>query len=214
MLRILGSSKKLCDGLTRRDFLQVGGLGALGLGLADALRLSAQTKPAHERHFGRAKSCILLFLYGSPSQLETFDPKPGAPVDIRGELKSIKSNVPGLDVGELLPNAARVMDRVTVVRSMTHPYPIHGVAFATTGTPQIDIPMELNPRDGRHWPFIGSVISYLESRKAGPGHGRGAGAEVPTNLALPFPFSTRRSGQAARAGPHAPSLDGAYNPAG
>src|SRR5262249_3238279 len=73
MLRILGWPSTLCDGLTRRDFLQVGGLGALGLGLADALRLSANTTaPSHERHFGRAKSCILLFLYGSPSQIETF----------------------------------------------------------------------------------------------------------------------------------------------
>jgi hypothetical protein len=212
MLRILGSAKTLCDGLTRRDFLQVGGLGALGLGLADALRLSAETKPSHERHFGRAKSCILLFLYGSPSQLETFDPKPAAPVDIRGELKTIKSNVPGLDVGELLPNVARVMDRITVVRSMTHPYPIHGVAFATTGTPQIDIPMELNPRDGRHWPFIGSVVSYLENRKGGTVGRPAPTPEVPTNLALPFPFSTRRTGEVARAGPYAAFLGGAYNP--
>src|SRR6266542_23627 len=207
MLRILGSPRKLCDGWTRRDFLQVGGLGAFGLGLADALRLSAHAGTrTHDRSFGRAKSCILLFLYGSPSQLETFDPQPAAPIDIRGELKSIKSNVPGLDVGELLPNAARVMDRVTVVRSLTHPYPIHGVAFATTGTPQIDIPMELNPHDGRHWPFIGSVISYLESHK------RGKPREVPTNLALPFPFSTRRVGEVARAGPYAAFLGGAYNP--
>ncbi len=207
MLRILGSPRKLCDGWTRRDFLQVGGLGAFGLGLADALRLSAHAGTrTHDRSFGRAKSCILLFLYGSPSQLDTFDPKPAAPVEIRGELKSIKSNVPGLDVGELLPNAARVMDRVTVVRSMTHPYPIHGVAFAVTGAPQIDIPMELNPRDGRHWPFIGSVISYLESRKSNKPR------EVPTNLALPFPFSTRRTGEVARAGPYAAFLGGAYNP--
>src|SRR5215471_5824591 len=207
MLRILGSPRKLCDGWTRRDFLQVGGLGAFGLGLADAVRLSAHTGTrAHDRHFGRAKSCILLFLYGSPSQLETFDPKPAAPVEVRGELKSIKSNVPGLDVGELLPNAARVMDRVTVVRSLTHPYPIHGVAFAVTGAPEIDIPMELNPRDGRHWPFIGSVISYLENRKSGKRR------EVPTNLALPFPFSTRRTGEVARAGPYAAFLGGAYNP--
>src|SRR5262249_17495535 len=145
--------------------------------------------------FGKAKACILLFLYGSPSQLETFDPKPDAPVGIRGELKSIRSNVPGLDVGELLPNAARVMDRVTVVRSLTHPYPIHGVAYAVTGTPPIDIPMELNPRDGRHWPFIGSVIAHLEHRnRRGRGRGREAGG-VPTNVALPFPFSTRRVGE-------------------
>src|SRR5437660_1462508 len=114
--------------------------------------------------------------------------------------------LPGLDVCELFPHMAGVMDRMCVVRSMTHPYPIHGVAYATTGTPLIDIPMELNPRDGRHWPFIGSVVSYLESRK------QGKPREVPTNLALPFPFSTRRTGEVARAGPYAAFLGGAYNP--
>src|SRR5579871_2659358 len=102
MLRILGSPKTLCDGWTRRDFLQVGGASVLGLGLADALRPSAagSTTP---RSFGRAKSCILLFLYGSPSQLETFDPKPEAPVEIRGEFGTIASNVPGLNICERLP---------------------------------------------------------------------------------------------------------------
>src|SRR5262245_44872493 len=116
MLRILGSPKRLCDGLTRRDFLQAGALGPLGLGLADALRPAAASAPRPaDRHFGRARSCILLFLYGSPSQLETFDPKPDAPAEVRGELKAIRSCVPGLDVGELLPNVARVLDRATVV---------------------------------------------------------------------------------------------------
>ncbi len=209
MLRILGSPKRLCDGLTRRDFIQAGGLGALGLGLADALRPSAvraSGAKAADRGFGRAKSCILLFLYGSPSQLETFDTKPAAPPEIRGELKPIRSNVVGMDVGELLPHVARVMDRVTVVRSLTHPYPIHGVAYAVTGTPQIDIPMELSPRDGRHWPFIGSVVAYLDQQE------RKRPPEVPTNLALPFPLSTRRVGEVPRAGPYAAFLGGAYNP--
>src|SRR5207244_4093127 len=98
----------------------------------------------------------LLFLYGSPSQLELADMKPNAPLEIRGDLRPIRSSLPGLDVCELFPNMARVMDRMTVVRSMTHPYPIHGVAYATTGTPTIDVAMELAPRDGRHWPFVGS----------------------------------------------------------
>ena len=128
MLRILGSPRKLCDGLTRRDFLQVGGLGLLGLG-ASNLTASPATQRAFDRSFGKAKSCILLFLYGSPSQLETFDTKPDSPVEIRGELKTIRSNVVGMDVGELLPNLSRVMDKVTVIRSMTHPHPIHGVAI-------------------------------------------------------------------------------------
>src|SRR6188474_3398389 len=94
MLRILGSPRKLCDGVTRRDFLHVGGLGALGLTLGDFWRLraaQAATKSPAEKSasgFGKAKACILLFPYGSPPQHETFDPKPEAPVEIQGELKA------------------------------------------------------------------------------------------------------------------------------
>ena len=211
MLRILGSPKSLCSGWTRREMLRAGGLGLLGISLADYLRLTqtqAARPPDHlHRSFGRAKSCILLYLYGAPSQLETFDMKPDAPVEIRGELKPIRSRLPGLDVCELLPNAARVMDRVTVVRSLTHPYPLHGVAYALTGVPQIDVPMELNPRDGRHWPFLGSVVDYLGRMKSG-----GKSRAVPDNIALPFPFSSRRIGEVPRAGPYAAYLGGAYNP--
>src|SRR5947209_640459 len=173
MLRVLGSPKTLCDGLTRRDMLWAGGLGLFGIGLDGFLRLreaqaTAPERPIAPAGFGRAKACILLYLYGSPSQLELCDMKPDAPLEIRGELRPIRSSLPGLDICELFPHMARVMDRMTVVRSMTHPYPIHGVAYATTGTPVIDIPMELNPRDGRHWPFVGSVVDYLD-RAAGPG---------------------------------------------
>jgi hypothetical protein len=205
MLRILGSPRRLCDGWTRREMLRAGGL--FGLGLADFLRLAdAQASPRQRpQGFGRARSCILLYLYGSPSQLETFDPKPDAPPEIRGELKSIRSALPGLDVCELLPNAAKVMDRVTVVRSLTHPYPIHGAAYALTGVPHIDVPMELNPHDGRHWPFIGSVVDYLGRQGRKP-------TAVPDNVALPFPFSSQRVGEVARAGPYAAFLGGAYNP--
>jgi len=211
MLRILGSPKKFCSGWTRRDMLQAGALGFFGLGLSDFFRLAdLQAAPlgrAREKHFGRAKACILLHLYGSPSQLETVDMKPHAPVEIRGELKPIRSSLPGLDVCELLPNLAKVMDRTTVVRSMTHPYPIHGVAYALTGVPQIDIPMELNPHDSRHWPFVGSVVDYV-LRAQQPKKPRG----VPDNIALPFPFSSQRVGEVPRAGPYAAFLGGAYNP--
>jgi hypothetical protein len=212
MLRILGSPKRLCGGWTRRDMLWAGGLGLFGLGLGDLFRLQqAQAAAAHApagRHFGRTRSCILLYLYGAPSQLELCDMKPDAPVEIRGEFRPIRSRLPGCDVCELLPHLGRVLDRMTVVRSMTHPYPIHGVAYALTGTPQIDIPMELNPRDGRHWPFIGSVVDYLE-RGRSPGRPRG---RVPSNIALPFPFSSQRVGEVPRAGPYAAFLGNAYNP--
>lgn len=208
MLRVLGSPKRLCDGLTRRDMLHVGGLSLFGLGLESYLRRhSATAAPAAPASFGRAKSCILLFLYGSPSQLEWADMKYDAPEEIRGELGGIRSSLPGCDVCELFPNMARVMDRMTVVRSMTHPYPVHGVAFATTGVPTIDIPMELNPRDGRHWPFVGSVVDYLERQQPRRQH-----REVPSNIALPWPFSSRRVGEVPRAGPYAAFLGSAYNP--
>jgi hypothetical protein len=210
MLRILGSARRLCDGWTRREMLRAGGLGLFGLGLADFFRLrDAQARASRtlSRSFGKARSCILLFLYGSPSQLETFDPKPDAPLEVRGELKSIRSRLPGLDVGELLPHSARVMDRVTVVRSLTHPYPLHGVAFATTGVPAIDVPMELNPRDARHWPFLGSVVAYLDRKARG-----GKRPAVPGNIALPWMFSSQRTGEVARAGPYAAFLGTAFNP--
>src|SRR5437764_11088479 len=111
MLRILGSPKTLCDGLTRRDMLHVGALSLLGLGLPDYLRGIAGQPAASPRrdHYGQAKACILLYLYGAPSQLELADMKPDAPLEIRGELKPIRSNVPGLDVCELLPHLATVM---------------------------------------------------------------------------------------------------------
>jgi hypothetical protein len=212
MLRILGSHKKLCGGWTRREMLWAGGLGLFNLGLPSFLKLSelqaARGKTPLSKSFGKAKHCILLYLYGAPSQLELCDMKPNAPAEIRGELKPIRSSLPGLDVCELLPHMAKVMDHVTVVRSMTHPYPIHGVAYALTGVPQIDIPMELNPHDSRHWPFVGSVLDYLGKigkLKQRPG-------SVPDNIGLPFPFSSQRVGEVPRAGPYAAFLGGGHNP--
>ncbi len=211
MLRVLGNPKRLCNGLTRRDLLTAG--SALGLTLpaflrAQAERRSGSEKPTHDKHFGRAKSCILLFLYGSPSQLELADQKPNAPVEVRGELKSIRSTLPGCDVCELLPHTSRVMHNVTVVRSVTHKYPLHGVAYATSSIPEIDAPIELSPHDSRHWPFIGSTVAHLEQR-ANPASAR---KPVPDNIALPFPFSSQRTGEVQRAGPYPAFLGNQFAP--
>src|SRR6185312_14691101 len=157
--------------------------------------------------FGRAKACILLYLYGAPSQLETFDPKPEAPLEVRGELGTIATAVPGLRVCEGLPRLARVLDRASVVRSMTHPYPIHGVANALTGIPRIELSMELNPRDPAHWPFIGSVVDYLDGRRDAR-----RVPEIPRNLFLPWPFSSKRVGEVARAGPYGGFLGPSFDP--
>jgi Protein of unknown function (DUF1501) len=220
MLRILGSAKQLCQGMTRRDMLRVGGLGIAGLSLPQVLALqeaSAADGKDHGSSFGKAKAVILIHLYGSPSQLEWVDCKPEAPVEIRGELGVIPSSLPGCPVCELFPNMAKVMDKATVLRSLTHPYPIHGVAFALTGVPAIDVNMELAPYDTKHWPFFGSVVEYVDSRrnKGGGQPTLAASATnlaVPSNIALPFRFSTKRVGEVPRAGPYAAFLGSQYDP--
>src|SRR5262249_33671412 len=137
---------------------------------------------------------------------DTFDPKPDAPAEIRGELKPIATSVPGTQISELLPRIAGVCDRATIVRSLSHPYPIHGVAYAITSTPTIDIPMQLNPRDARHWPFIGSAVDYLDE------HQRRRAASVPRNICLPWVLSSRNGQTTRDAGPYGHFLGPAYDP--
>src|SRR5207244_5307634 len=96
--------------------------------------------------YGKAKACILLFPYGSPSQHETFDPKPDAPAEIQGEMKSIATSVSGLRICDHLPNRAKIMDRLRVVRPLTHPYPEHGVAYAVSGIPTYTPALDTRPR--------------------------------------------------------------------
>jgi len=209
MLNVLSHHRKLCSAITRRDLLQAGSLGAVGLGLDTLLTHEARaetTQTSTGPRFGQAKNCILLFLYGSPSQLETFDMKPEAPVEIRGTFEPIPSSLAGMDVCELLPETAKIMDRTTVIRSMTHPYPIHGVAFATTGVPAIDVGMELSPHDVRHHPYFGSAFEYLDRKQ------RKNLDLFPQNVALPFHMSSQRTGEVYRAGPYAAYLGSMYNP--
>jgi hypothetical protein len=210
MLRIQGTKRTLCDGISRRDLLQIGGLSALGLGLTDTYSWGAEpprlspTAPG----FGQAKSCILLFPYGSPSSHETFDPKPDAPAEVQGEMKAIATRVPGLQICDHLPCTAQVMDRVTVVRSMTHPYPVHGLAYAVTGIPTYTPELETKARDSQHWPFIGSVVDYLEQSRPSAA----AAAEVPRNLALPWLVNSKTDNPAVNAGPFAAFLGQKHDP--
>ena len=153
-LRILGSPKRLCNGMTRRELLVTGGLGLCGLTLGSLT--SAASSPAGAasrtpgRGFGRAKNVILLYLFGGPSQLDTLDMKPDAPAEARGPLQAIRSRLPGCDVSEGLPNLAKVMDRVTVIRSLTHPWNFHGMMWATTGVPEGSIPLEETQKHALH----------------------------------------------------------------
>src|SRR5438132_13240740 len=122
MLELEGNKgARFCDGLSRRDFLKVGslGAGAVGLSLADLQRAEAA---------GRSKdiNCILLFLVGGPSQLDTWDLKPGATDTVRGPFKPIRTNVPGVQICEHFPLMAKVADRYAILRSVHHKAaPIH-----------------------------------------------------------------------------------------
>jgi hypothetical protein len=144
-----GRATHRCDSATRRDFLRVGGLGAVGL---PAL-LRAESRAAADRGRARAKSVVLVFLGGGLSHHDSFDPKPDAPDDIRGNYKPIDTAVPGLRVTEKLPLVARVMDRVTLVRSGAHTNDHHETATnwvlsGRFGTPFGD------------YPAIGAVVAH------------------------------------------------------
>lgn len=211
MLHILGSPKRLCDRILRRDFLQVGGLGALGLGLDQFFQLqnvmAATPAVPKDNGFGRARNVILLYLFGGPSHLETLDMKPGAAAEIRGELKPIRSSLPGCDVCEHLPNLAKVMDRVTVVRSLNHPWNFHGMMWATTGIAEGSIPIEETQKHSLHQPYLGSIFDYHERLRHGP-KPRG---ELPDNIILPWLLSSRRPA-AFYARPHASFLGNEFDP--
>lgn len=136
--------------LTRRGLLQVGALGALGLTLPDLLRAREQSGGA--RAAGET-SCIFIYQYGGLSQIDSWDPKPGAPQEIRGPYKPIATATPGFFVGELMPRLARLSGQYAVIRSMSHTVPVHDVAnrmlLAGQAMPPVDAPA------------FGSVVSKL-----------------------------------------------------
>src|SRR4026207_2335372 len=130
-----------CDGVSRRGFLHLGLPPSLGVSLADVLRLQA----AGNTKTRRATSCILIWLDGGPSHLDTFDPKPDAPSEIRSQFNAITTSVPGLNICEHLPQTAKVMREVALIRSLTHELGNHdtGTRFLLTGhrpTPALEYP--------------------------------------------------------------------------
>jgi len=159
--------------LSRRELLTAGGAGALGLSLPGLLRAEASPYAGLRP---TAKSVILLFQWGGPSHHETFDMKPDAPAEVRGEFRPIRSKLPEVPVCEHLPRFAAVMDRVTVVRSMTHTFKNHnppGYYGLTGHAPPSD---DQRLRDTPDlFPHYGSVIDLL----------RPAPAEIPTFVAMP-----------------------------
>jgi hypothetical protein len=161
--------------VTRRRLLRIGGLGPLGLNLATLLRAEAARGPG--RPDAPVRSCILIFYYGGPSHHDTWDMKPHAPREVRGEFGSIATAVPGLRISEQLPHCARVMGRLAIVRGMHHPMTNHNAAaFATLcGRNPLKGDLELLADDRNDPPCHGSALSHLLPEARG----------VPTFVALP-----------------------------
>src|SRR4051812_16125866 len=172
MLDVVGAGYRTCEGMSRRSFLRVGFLGLAGLTLADHLRLRADS--TREGKPTKDTAVILVWLGGGPSHLDMYDLKPDAPAEFRGEFKPIRTNVPGIHVGEHLPCEAKLMDKMAVVRSAYHSNAGHGMGshWMLTGyVPTIEI------NDNLH-PSCGSVVAKM----------RGANApRVPPYVCLPTP---------------------------
>lgn len=149
----MNRTHRRCESLTRRDMLRVGSLAPLGLGLTDLFRLQAASPNPFR---AKAKSCILLWLDGGPSHLETFDLKPDAPAEVRGPFKAFSTNVGGIQLCELLANTARVCDKLAILRSMTSPLGEHGLAnhYLMTG---------YKPSPVVQYPQYGSVLAHVRN---------------------------------------------------
>jgi hypothetical protein len=166
--------------ISRRSLLHAGGMGMLGLGLN---RLSALGASANKTSIGlgKAKSVIMIFNGGAPSHIDLWDPKPDGPSEIRGEFRTIRSNVPGIHVTELLPQMAKRMDKLAVIRSVHHGHSSHngGMHWATTGRPyRVDSTLITpSPTD---LPGVGTLVGWLAQRD---GFSKG----VPPYVITPFP---------------------------
>ena len=178
MLSIHGDGLPLCDGLTRREWLRVGGLGACGLSLP-ALLASRQARAATGgKAAGKAKACILLFHLGGPPQHETWDPKPDAAAGIRGEFKPAATAVPGIQVGELMPRTARLMGKIAVLRAVSTNDNAHSSSgyWMLTGQPHQPTNAEnAKPGAPNDWPCLGAMMEKLR-----PGNG-----SLPSAITLP-----------------------------
>jgi hypothetical protein len=188
--------------VSRRQLLQIGGLGCLGSGLA-GLFDSPTSQAATARRGSPAepiRSCILIYFYGGPSHLDTWDLKPQAPAEVRGTFGSIATRVPGVHVCEHLPHCAGVMDRLAVVRSMHHPMRNHNAAAVESlcGRTPLKGDLELLADETNSPPCYGALVSRMSPRRR----------DRPNHIALPHVMSN----VVMLPGQTAGFLGAAYNP--
>ncbi len=176
MLHLTGSGvAHTCDGMTRRDFLQIGSLGAIGLNLSQLLALEAQAKAA-EQHDDR--SVIMIFNLGAPSQLDTWDMKPEAPSEIRGPFQPISTACPDIQVSEIFPQHAKIADKFSLVRTCFHTAAaVHDTGHQLMQTGRLFT-------GGINTPHAGCALSYLRGRKS----------DLPAHVILPEPMGNTGGG--------------------
>jgi hypothetical protein len=150
-----GKGKSFCDGLSRRSFLSAGALGLVGLTFGDVLRLQAEHSPVAKKL--SCKAVIMVYLPGGPPHQDMYDMKPNAPVEVRGEFKPIRTNVPGMEICELMPQQAQIADQFSIVRGIKFANPNHLVEEVVTGF----VP-------AAHRPAFGSVVSRIRGADAVP----------------------------------------------
>src|SRR6186997_3154754 len=172
MLKISGpGSITTCDGVTRRDFLQVGTLGALGFSLAKLAGLEASAAAAAKAGADNGKACILIFNLGAPSQLDCWDPKPDAPREVRGPFAPIKTKG-DYQITEIFPKIAQVADKMSLVRSVYHT----AAAVHDTGHQMMQTGRLF--QGGINTPHAGCALEFLKGRRN----------ELPANIILPEPM--------------------------
>jgi hypothetical protein len=159
---------RFCDGVTRRDFLHAGSLSLLGLGLPAFQALSARGDVAPDKDV----NCIMLFLLGGPSQLDTWDMKPDAPPEIRGPFQPIATKVPGVSISEVFPRMAGLMDKVSLVRTIYH----QATAVHDTGHQMMQTGRLFT--GGIEYPHVGCVLSKL----------KGPRGDAPPHVLMPRPM--------------------------
>jgi uncharacterized protein (DUF1501 family) len=170
MLKVTGSgSITTCDGITRRDFLQVGALGAIGLSLSKFAALQAMGAVPKGND---DKACIMIFNLGAPSQIDTWDMKPDAPREIRGPFKPIRTNNPDIQISEIFPLHAKIADKFSLVRTCYHT----AAAVHDTGHQMMQTGRLFT--GGINTPHAGCALEYLKGRKT----------ELPAHVVLPEPM--------------------------
>ena len=171
--------REICDGFSRRRAIQAGGLASLGITLPGFWQRAALAGAENGGTFGRAKSCIVLFMLGGPDQHSTFDPKPAAPAEVRGEHgAAISTVVPGIELGELWPRTALVTDKLAILRAMSTGDNAHSSSgyYMLTGQPHVPMNVEgVNPGFPNDFPNLGATVRQLAA----------GGGQLPAAVRLP-----------------------------